>query len=67
MERPLLTEQEWDLALELLEREWRELVVEIRHTTTREMRDRLKEKLQLVEGLLAKVTQATARPAAAAL
>ncbi len=58
MEKPVLTDQEWRLALDLLERRRTELAVEIRHTSTREMRESLRAQLDLVNGLLAKVTQA---------
>jgi hypothetical protein len=64
MEKPMLTDQEWDLAVDLLERRRNELAVEIRHTSTREMRERLRAQLDLVSGLLAKV-QAARAPAGA--
>jgi hypothetical protein len=60
MEKPMLTDQEWDLAVDLLERRRNELAVEIRHTSTREMRERLRAQLDLVSGLLAKVQAARA-------
>jgi hypothetical protein len=60
MEKPILTDQEWDLAVDLLERRRNELAVEIRHTSTREMRERLRAQLDLVSGLLAKVQAARA-------
>ena len=60
MEKPILTDQEWDLAVDLLERRRNELAVEIRHTSTREMREKLRAQLDLVSGLLAKVQSARA-------
>ena len=60
MEKPILTDQEWDLAVDLLERRRNELAVEIRHTSTREMRESLRAQLDLVCGLLAKVQAARA-------
>ncbi len=55
MERPTLTDEEWSLVVELLERESVELPVEIRHTSTREFREQLRARLNLVDGLLARL------------
>jgi hypothetical protein len=50
--QPSLTQPEWELVMELLERERYELPAEIHHTRTSQMRDELKQRLDLVNGLL---------------
>jgi len=54
--QPVLTEEEWDLVIELLERKRSELLIEIRHTRTRDFRDQLRKRLDLVEQLLQRLT-----------
>ena len=49
---PVLTEQEWELLTELLERERNELPSEIHHTRTSAVRQQLKERLDMVDRLL---------------
>jgi hypothetical protein len=50
--RPVLTEAEWNLILELLARERRDLPIEIHHTSTRKYRDMLRDRLKTIEQLL---------------
>ena len=47
-----LSDAELDLLLELLVREQRELLLEIRHTDTAKFRNGLRERLELVESLM---------------
>jgi hypothetical protein len=54
-EPPILTSEEWSLVGELLDREQRTLLQELHHSRTRDMRDRLHQRLELVERLLARV------------
>lgn len=49
---PVLTEHEWELLTELLERERNELPSEIHHTRTSAVRQQLKERLDMVDRLL---------------
>jgi len=46
---------EWDLVVELLERECRCLPLEIHHTATKEFRQILRDRLMRVESLLERV------------
>ena len=57
-----LSQSEWNLVVELLERERSELHPEIRHTRTRSLREALRGRLELVEGLLQRV-RSLAEPA----
>jgi len=50
--RPVLSDAEWDLVKELLERERADLKVEIHHTSDSSFRDGLKKRLELVRELL---------------
>ena len=50
--QPVLERNEWSLVVELLERESRDLPLEIHRTATRERRDVLRERLSRVEILL---------------
>jgi hypothetical protein len=47
-----LSEDELKLVVELLEREQKELLIEIRHTDTANFRTGLKERLATIEALL---------------
>lgn len=49
---PVLDKAEWDLVMEFLERERREIPVEIHHTATREFRQQLRDRLKAVDALL---------------
>jgi hypothetical protein len=49
---PNLSEQEWILLIDLLEREQDELPVEIHHCRVASFREHLHERLQMVQGLL---------------
>ena len=53
--QPVLTDEEWGLVIELLERERRELPSEIHHTATREMRRKLRVRLDILDKLLARL------------
>ena len=50
-----LDDQEWNLVLELLQSERRELPPEIRHTDTVRVHDDLELRLKLVDELIAKL------------
>ena len=54
-ERPPLTEAEWGLIVELLEREHNELPTEIHHTRTASVRDELRARQAAVRALLERV------------
>ena len=54
-DQPELAEAEWDLVVELLERERAELPVEIRHTRTASVRDELHRREDMVRDLLARL------------
>jgi hypothetical protein len=56
-----LSEAEWELVVELLERERSELPSEIRHTRTSSVRDELRARETMVQGLLERLR----RPATA--
>ncbi len=49
---PVLDKAEWDVVIELLERDRRELPVEIHHTATRECRQHLRDRLKIIDALL---------------
>lgn len=54
---------EWTLVLELVERELRELPVEIHHTATVEYKKGLRERMDRVEGLVARLRPLVSRAA----
>jgi hypothetical protein len=56
--QPALTDAEWRLVTELLERERMQLPVEIHHTTARAYREQLRTRLHLVENLLTRINPA---------
>jgi hypothetical protein len=60
--QPSLTKPEWELVMELLERERYELPAEIHHTRTSQMRDELKQRLELVNALLRRLRDQAAAP-----
>ena len=49
---PVLDKAEWALVMELLERERREIPVEMHHTATHEFRQRLRDRLKVIDALL---------------
>jgi hypothetical protein len=57
--QPVLTDEEWGLVIELLERERRELPTEIHHTATREMRHKLRARLDTLDRLLERLGRGT--------
>ncbi len=54
-DEPKLSEAEWALILELLERERSELPVEIHHTRSSSVRAELQERAEMVRGLLSRL------------
>jgi len=50
--QPVLSDEEWQLVIELLEEECRQLAPEIRHTRTSSYRHELRHRFDLVDGLL---------------
>jgi hypothetical protein len=52
---PVLDRQGWELVAELLERESRCLLTEMRHTSAREFRELLSARLRRVEALLSRI------------
>lgn len=54
-----LSDAEWRLVIELLERERTLLPIEIHHTTARAYREQLRKRMELVETLLSKINPAT--------
>lgn len=52
VDQPKLSDAEWDLVIELLERERGELPAEIRHTRVSSVRDELRQRLEMVQQLL---------------
>jgi hypothetical protein len=56
--RTSLSDAEWELVVELLERERTELPAEIRHTRTRSVRQQLRQREQLVGELLERMREA---------
>lgn len=59
-EEPKLSEAEWALILEMLERERSELPVEIHHTRSSSVRAELHERLDMVRDLLVRLRPAVA-------
>ncbi len=51
-EQPRLTEAEWALIVELLEREFEELPVEIRHSRSSTYREELRVRREMIRNLL---------------
>ena len=58
-DQPELSEAEWALMLELLQRERSELPVEIRHTRTSSVREELHRRQEMVQGLLQRLKKPT--------
>ena len=52
-DQPRLSEAEWNLITELLQRELEELPVEIHHTRSSQVRHELSERRDMIRGLLA--------------
>ena len=57
-----LTEKELEVVVELLETHLRDILVEIRHTTSREFRQKLQAKEQIISALLGKVGALQEKP-----
>jgi hypothetical protein len=60
MHQPEFTESEWQLLLELLDNERRELPPEIRHTDTPGVHDGLLERLAAIDSMTDRIRQAQA-------
>ena len=58
--QPALTAAEWDLVVELLEREQKQLLVEIRHADRGTFRQQLRPRLDLVNQLLSRLEPSSA-------
>lgn len=58
-EEPRLSDQEWMLVVELLERERSELPVEIHHTRSASVRSELHDRAEMVRELLARLRHTT--------
>ncbi len=56
-DQPELSEAEWALVANLLERERGELSVEIRHTRTATVRDELRQRAEMVKDLLSRLSE----------
>jgi hypothetical protein len=56
-DEPKLSDEEWDLIVELLECERNELPVEIHHTRNSTVRADLQQRADLVQGLLSRLRQ----------
>ena len=54
---PILSNEEWEIVTELLERESSVLLREVRHTDAAKMRDLLRRRSTLVDGLLSRLRQ----------
>jgi hypothetical protein len=54
---PILSDEEWEIVIELLERESSVLLREVRHTDTAKMRELLKRRSVLVEAVLSRLRQ----------
>ena len=57
-DEPKLSDAEWELIVELLEREHGELPVEIHHTRSSGVRAELHDRAEMVRGLLARLRTA---------
>ncbi len=54
---PTLSESEWELILELIERERADLPAEIHHTRTTAMRQVLRDRLETIDRLLERLRE----------
>jgi hypothetical protein len=55
--QPTLTDAEWKLVIELLQRERRELPAEIHHTDATDVRERLHYRVAAIDNLLARLRE----------
>ena len=60
IEQPALTEAEWKLVIELLERERSDLPSELHHTRTPAVRDQLRERVERIDRLLERLRRRAA-------
>jgi hypothetical protein len=56
-----LTNEEWEIVQDLLERERRELPSEVRHTDKRDYRHKLEARLDMVESMIKRIEFALAK------
>ena len=61
----VLSEAQWTIVLDLLNREHKQLLIEIRHTDTHDFREQLQERLSLVEATIARIRPLAGDPAGA--
>jgi hypothetical protein len=59
-DEPRLSDEEWDLVVELLECERNELPVEIHHTRNSEVRGELQQRADMVSSLLSRLQRTAA-------
>jgi len=57
--QPVLSQSEWELVIELLEKERSELPAEVRHTRTSSLRDELRLREQQIDQLLERLRSQT--------
>jgi hypothetical protein len=60
MQQPTLNDREWQLILNLLESERRDLPQEIRHTDTPKYHDDLQERMRIIDSLVDRLQKAGA-------
>jgi hypothetical protein len=59
-DQPILSEAEWGLLIELLEREQEDLPAEIHHCRVSDYREGLRHRLEVVRGLLERLQEPVA-------
>jgi hypothetical protein len=59
-EEPRLLDEEWELLVELLERERNELPVELHHTRNSSVREELQHRMEMVKELLGRLRNTVA-------
>lgn len=55
--QPVLVTEEWEIIIELLESERSSLPTEIHHADRAEIREKLRQRLELLDGLIAKIRE----------
>lgn len=55
--QPVLVPEEWEIIIELLESERGSLPAEIHHADRAEIREELRQRLALLDGLIAKIRE----------
>ncbi len=59
--QPVLVTEEWEIIIELLESERSSLPAEIHHADRAEIRETLRQRMELLDGLITKIRQNTAK------